>query len=205
MEKVITKEALKEFEIKAYEGNIKVVTDEDEANSLITRILQEESIIGFDTETRPTFKKGPLNDIALVQLASKKEVVLIRLKKTRFISALKNLLESPNHLIVGIGLEDDMRELRKIRPFTPRKILDLNKYCSELGFESIGAVKLTALILGFRISKRQQISNWEAPKLSPAQILYAATDAWICREIFLKLQNSNEVSKLDIHNYTYHE
>ena len=205
MEKVITKEALKEFEIKAYEGNIKVVTDEDEANSLITRILQEESIIGFDTETRPTFKKGPLNDIALVQLASKKEVVLIRLKKTRFISALKNLLESPNHLIVGIGLEDDMRGLRKIRPFTPRKILDLNKYCSELGFESIGAVKLTALILGFRISKRQQISNWEAPKLSPAQILYAATDAWICREIFLKLQNSNEVSKLDIHNYTYHE
>lgn len=200
VKKVVLKEELKAYEIKAYGGEIRLIEKRDEAINYILS-LAEEPLVGFDTETRPTFKKGPLNRISLLQICTATEATLIRINKTGFFHELIPFFESKSVLKVGIGLSDDLRGLRRYHEFTPQAFLDLNELCPKIGFESIGAVKLSALVLGFRLSKRQQTSNWENPRLSPAQELYAATDAWVSREIFLKLYDSGEISQELLHSF----
>jgi len=157
--------------------------------------LTKGEIIGFDTETRPAFKKGVYYDCSLVQIALPGEVILFRLNKIGFPSILIDILSDESLHKIGIALHDDILQLKKIEPFEPNSFVDLNVICPKMGFESIGAKKLSALVLGIQISKRQQVSNWEKHELSDAQIRYAATDAWICREIFLKFRNQNLISQ----------
>lgn len=159
-----------------------------------TRFPDEDAVIGFDTETRPSFKKGIQHPCSLVQLAFKDEVVLFRLNKIGFPNILEEFLIHQEQKKIGIAIRDDLRQLLEFGAFKPAAFVDLNELAPSIGFENIGAKSLTAMILGKKISKRQQVSNWEAHDLSDAQILYAATDAWICREIFLELNSKGLVA-----------
>lgn len=150
-------------------------------------------ILGFDTETRPSFKKGVQHDCSLVQMAFSDEVVLFRLNKIGFPPILEDML-SHNEAKIGIAIHDDIRQLKQLRPFEEKSFVDLNSLCPKIGFESIGAKRLTAIVLGKKISKRQQLSNWEAKELSNAQVDYAATDAWICRLIYNELHQTGLIS-----------
>ena len=144
-------------------------------------------LIGIDTETKPSFKKGQINSVALLQIATDQKAYIIRLKSVTMGKELASIFSDETIVKVGIAVKDDLKDLKKLHSFEEKSIVDLNVFAPKLGFESIGAKKLSALVLGIRISKRQQVSNWEQKKLTNAQIVYAATDAWICREIYLKL------------------
>ncbi|MDD4848846.1 MAG: 3'-5' exonuclease domain-containing protein 2 [Bacteroidales bacterium] len=187
LNKSIDKEQIKQYPLQHYEGDIVVVNTMEHFLEVFPQICQC-SICGIDTETLPCFKKGgKLHPVALLQVATDHCVYLIRLCKIGFNQYITDFFENQNICKIGIGCADDLHALRRLGNISPKNMIDLNTYCKQLGFESIGAKKLTALILGFTISKRQQTSNWENEELSNAQIQYAATDAWICREIYLKL------------------
>jgi len=128
-----------------------------------------------------------MNTVALLQIATDKKAYIVRLKKVNMSQRLADIFANEAIKKIGIAIFDDLKDLKKIIPFTDKSVVDLNLLTPKLGFESIGAKKLSALVLGIRISKRQQVSNWELEKLTQAQIDYAATDAWICREIYLRL------------------
>lgn len=185
--KVISKEELNLLELNKYSGEIYLVETNDAFKKAVLEIGKS-TLIGIDTETKPSFKKGVINSVALLQIATEKKVYIFRLNKVQMNSELASILANKNITKVGIAIHDDLKDLKKIHHFNEENVVDLNILAPKLGFESIGAKKLTALVLGFRISKRQQVSNWEAVELSKAQIDYAATDAWICREIYLRLK-----------------
>ena len=184
--KFITKEEINNFELDKYSGEIVMV---DSVDSLVKacKEIAACNLIGIDTETKPSFKKGQINQVALLQIATDKKAYIIRLKMVEMSEELAAIFSNKDIIKVGIAVRDDLKDLKKIKPFNEQSVIDLNVLAPQLGFESIGAKKLSALVLGIRISKRQQVSNWEAVDLSQAQIDYAATDAWICREIYLKL------------------
>ena len=184
--KIITKEEINTLELDKYTGEIVMVETKSALEKACKEIL-ECDIIGIDTETKPSFKKGQMNQVALLQIATDKRAYIIRLKLVAMSKALASIFSNPDIIKVGIAVRDDLKDLKKLQAFEEKSVVDLNVLAPQLGFESIGAKKLSALVLGIRISKRQQVSNWEAVDLTQAQIDYAATDAWICREIYLKL------------------
>ena len=184
--KVITKEDINLLKLDKYNGEIILIDTEDALAKACIEIAKS-AIIGIDTETKPSFKKGIINTVALLQIATDKKAYIIRLKKVKMSAQLVAIFSNKEIKKIGIAIFDDLKDLKKLHPFKDESVVDLNLLAPKLGFESIGAKKLSALVLGIRISKRQQVSNWEAQKLSQAQIDYAATDAWICREIYLKL------------------
>ncbi len=184
--KHITKEEISELEIGKFDGHIHIVDTPSDLERACD-YLSKCTVIGIDTETKPTFKKGVINRVALLQMSSDDQAFIIRLKKVPISDQLLKIFKSQDIIKVGIAIKDDLKDLKKLRPFEEKNVVDLNLMAPNLGFESIGAKKLTALVLGFRISKRQQVSNWELEELSQSQLDYAATDAWICREIYLKL------------------
>ncbi len=149
--------------------------------------LANESILGFDTETKPSFKKGVKNKVALLQLAGENTAVLIRLNKVGLKDGLIDILTDSSILKVGVALHDDIKILNKIHSFDPGSFIDLQQHVKKFGIEDNSLKKLAANILKFRISKQQQTSNWENPELTPAQIEYAALDAWVCYMIYKKL------------------
>lgn len=185
----ISKEEVNELHRGGYEGEIVVIDDSETATREAQVLLSRETLLGFDTETRPTFTKGPSNQPALLQLACPGKVYLFRLNKTGFVKPLADILASETIIKTGIAIGRDIEELQELKSFHPGGFIDLNSYAKQKGFESIGVRNLTAMLLGFRVSKRQQTSNWEAEELKPPQIRYAATDAWVCREIYMKLVN----------------
>lgn len=183
----ISKEEVKELPIKQFEGEIVLVDDLSNLQAAITEIKQEKCL-GIDTETKPAFKKGVSHKTALIQIATAQKVFLFRLNKIGLPKELTKILNDRNTIKIGIAIIQDMKELRQqYHTFTSNEVIDLNILCAKMGFENIGAKNLSAMILEHNISKRQQTSNWETPELSEAQMRYAATDAWICREIYLKL------------------
>ena len=184
--KMITKEEIRALELDKYSGEV-VLVDTQKALEKACEEILECTIIGIDTETKPSFKKGQINSVALLQIATDKKVYIIRLKLVEMSKELASIFSNKENIKVGIAVRDDLNDLKKLQAFDEKSVVDLNVLAPKLGFESIGAKKLSALVLGFRISKRQQVSNWEAAELTQAQITYAATDAWICREIYLRL------------------
>lgn len=192
MKTKITKSEINNLPLGKFEGEIIVVDKRDKIPDAIKEIKLER-IIGVDTETRPTFKKGALNKTALIQIATEKKVYLFRLNKVGFSLLLADIFENTKIQKIGIAIHQDMKELSdQFKPFKHSNVIDLNILCKTLNFENIGARNLTAILLGFRISKRQQTSNWEANTLNENQLRYAATDAWVAREIYLTLDRSNE-------------
>ena len=182
----ITNEEVSQLPIGAFSGKI-VVIDRPEDVATACEQLRQNPLIGFDTETRPTFRKGRINQPSLVQLATADAVYLVQLGWLPFGDYLADLLADGRYLKVGVGIGDDMRELGKIHPFTPAGHVDLGQMARQNRMCSQGLRSLTAHLFGWRISKGPQCSNWGLPELTQRQILYAATDAWVGRAIFLKM------------------
>lgn len=186
----ISKEELVGIPLGKYTGEIQLISKPKAARAALNEI-KKCPVIGIDTESRPAFKKGTSYAVSLVQIATDKKVYLFRILKTGFLKEMIDVLEDSNLIKIGIAPRDDLKDLQKLKSFTPQSVIDLNLFAQKRGFVSIGAKKLSALVLGIRISKAQQVSNWELPSLSQAQIDYAATDAWICLAIYLKLIQAN--------------
>jgi len=152
--------------------------------------LNRESVLGIDTETRPSFKKGTTYPTSLIQLSSMDQAWILRVNRIGYPRELQDLLSGEVPLKVGLSLHDDLRRLRSDFQFEPRGFLDLQQYVEAFRIEEKGLKKLSGIVLGKRISKSQQVSNWDADLLTEAQLRYAATDAWICLMIYYKLRES---------------
>ncbi|MBN2596513.1 3'-5' exonuclease [Labilibaculum sp.] len=188
-QKSITKEEVNELPLQGFDGEI-VLVDRDMELDDAVQYLKKFPILGFDTETRPSFKKGRVNDVALLQLAANSKTFLFRINKIGLPEQLLDLLADPKIMKVGAAIKDDIRGLQKLNDFDANGFLELQEYVSKFGIESFSLKKLSAIVLNFRISKRQQVSNWEAEELSSGQLKYAATDAWVSLKIFEKLKAS---------------
>ena len=186
----ITKEELTDLPLKWFEGEI-ILVDTYEKVKNAARILSSQSIIGFDTETKPSFKKGVINKVSLLQLSTQKQAFLFRINKIGLPYKIVKILANPKIIKPGVAIRDDIKGLQEIKNFRPEGFIELQDYAKELGIQNFSLKKLTAIVLGFRISKTQQLSNWETDRLSEAQEIYAATDAWTALEIFKNFSNNN--------------
>ena len=186
----ISIEEIQKYDLSWFKGEIIVVENMESFRKAIPRLLNEK-VLGFDTETRPSFKKGHKNKVSLIQLAGNDFACLFRINKTGIPQELVDLLADPDVIKTGVAVHDDIRFMKKVKKFEPAGFIDLQTFVKDFGIVSSGLKKLTAIILGFRISKRQQVTDWEADELSEAQQIYAATDAWVCREIYNKLTSIN--------------
>lgn len=188
----ISKEIIATLPIESFPGRI-VVVDNEAQVSKATEWLSQEKIIGFDTETRPTFKKGQSNHVALMQLSTHDTCYLFRLNRIGFVPPLKRLLEDEVLLKVGISLKDDFCMLGRLNSgqFTPRNFIELQKFVKPYGIEDQSLQKIYAIVIGKKISKGQRLSNWEADHLTDSQQLYAATDAWSCIKIYETLKSKD--------------
>ncbi len=182
----LTKDEINLLPIRAWEGDVLLVQSLNELDEALEE-LWKEPILGFDTETRPTFSKGHTANPAIIQFATETRAYIIRLAHVPLQDDLAELLASPHNLKVGVAINDDMKALARLFPFTPRGVVDLAALARVCGVQAQGLRTLAACLLGFRISKSAQCSNWENAVLTPQQIKYAATDAWVGRKIYLQL------------------
>ena len=165
-----------------FKGRIIVIFTEKEADKAVDYLMKQ-SVLGFDTETRPTFKKGQSHQVALLQVATHDTCFLFRLNKIGMTDSVVRLLEDQTITKVGLSLQDDMRMLNQRRAFTPGTFVELQKEVKDIGIEDNSLQKIFANLFGGKIAKVQQLSNWEAEILTEAQQRYAATDAWACIKI----------------------
>ncbi len=154
-------------------------------------LLSKEPLLGFDTETKPAFKRGQVNKVALLQLATKNECFLFRLNKIGYPDELETILGDPAIRKIGLSLRDDFAAIRKRSDQPPENFIDLQSYVDKFGIEVNSLQKIYALLFKKKISKSQRISNWEARRLSPAQQSYAAIDAWACLRIYSYLSQTD--------------
>jgi ribonuclease D len=183
----IGKDELAQLPVRRYEGPICLIEtphDLDRARHEFHR----ESVVGLDTETPPTFRPGQSHLPSLVQVATSREVFLFQLKRLDFADALAELLESEGVIKAGIGLDQDFSKLKMRFPFEEKSILDLTPVARRQGLGQTGVRNLAGMFLGFRVTKGQKTSNWGRLELTSHQIRYAATDAWVCRELYLCFQ-----------------
>lgn len=185
----ISKEQVAELDLIQFEGPIHLI-DTLEAFEEAIPSLAREPILGIDTETRPSFKKGTLYPTSLIQLSTLDQAWILRVSRIAYPKELLKLLSEEIPLKVGVSLHDDLRRLRSDFNFEPQGFLDLQQYVEAFRIEEKGLKKLSGIVLGKRISKSQQVSNWDADFLTEAQLRYAATDAWICLMIYYKLRDS---------------
>lgn len=182
----ISHEEIKDLELEWFKGKIILIDSIEKYRSVIPW-LQNSKVLGFDTETKPTFKKGRKNKVSLIQLSDNKIACLFRINKIGIPDELASLLADPDVIKCGVAVHEDIRLLNGQKNFIPAGFIDLQKFVKDYGIESSGLKKLSAIVLGKRISKSQQVTDWEAKELSEAQMIYAATDAWVCLEIYKEL------------------
>ncbi len=183
----ISREDMAKLPIGRYAGEVCVVATPEDLERARADLMAE-AVVGFDTETRPAFKKGESHLPCLVQAATARAVYLFQLRRTEVIPVVAELLADPRIVKAGVSLADDLRALKRVFPFAENNMLDLGLVARRCGFGQTGVRNLAGILLGFRIPKGTKTSNWAAPQLSAAQITYAATDAWACRELFLRFQ-----------------
>jgi ribonuclease D len=183
--KKISKAEINQLPMIAWEGEIKVLNTLEEMHSAAER-LKNELHLGFDTETRPCFKKGEYYPPALIQLATQDCVYLFRISKVKTLAPLLPILQAEHILKTGVAIKDDVKELRAMESFEPAGFVEIADLTVKLGYENRGLRPLAGLILAGRISKAAQVSNWARSELDEKQIRYAATDAWISRELYAK-------------------
>ena len=189
----ISPEGIEKLEYASFPGKISVIDSVGAEFNRAIVYLRSQKVIGFDTETRPCFGPNqPRYGVSLLQLSGPEKAFLFRVKNMGRHRRLCNLLSDKRIVKVGAAIHDDIRGLQKLKEFTPGNFVDLQKIVWEYGIRDKSVKKMTAIILGFRISKTQQLSNWEAETLSESQCKYAATDAWVCREMYLKLMKSEK-------------
>ena len=177
-----------------FRGEIRIVEHERDI-AAACKTLAEQPVIGFDTETRPSFRPGVTFRVSLLQLSTPTVCYLFRLNKIPLAKPILQLLEDRRILKIGADVAGDLRSLRQIRHFRDGGFIDLQTIAPQWGIEEKSLRKLSAIVLGQRVSKAQRLSNWEAAQLTDKQLLYAATDAWVCTEIYDKLQQTPQIRK----------
>lgn len=183
----ITKDEIEKYPTKAFEGKIHVICNLHDVDQAV-EYLSTKKVLGFDTETRPSFTKNHTNSVALLQLSDETDAFLFRLNTMGLPISVAKLLANENICKVGVAVRDDIKGLQKLRNFPAGNFVDLQSVAKQLHIEAMGLRTLTPIALGFKISKRQQLSNWENEYLNKAQQLYAATDAWVSLKIYQQLQ-----------------
>ena len=183
----LSREEINELPIRRYEGPVHLVAAPAELAQAMADILQE-SVLGFDTETRPSFRVGESYPPSLAQVATARAVYLFRLQRLDCSAAMAQFLSAERIVKAGVGLAEDLRQLRKSFQFTEKAVVDLSATAKRQGLAKTGVRTLAAAFLGFRIPKGSKTSNWAAAHLTPQQIAYAAMDAWACRELYLKFR-----------------
>jgi ribonuclease D len=176
------KQKIQELPCVRFEGRIIVIFTERDADKAIDYLMRQ-PLLGIDTETRPSFQKGRTHQVALLQVATPDTCFLFRLNKIGIPDSVIRLLEDTTITKVGLSLQDDMHMLNLRRSFVPGTFVELQKEVKDIGIDDNSLQKIYANLFGGRISKNQQLSNWEADILTEAQQRYAATDAWACIKI----------------------
>lgn len=179
----ISNEELQVLPTGAFDGPIEVIEDTENA-ARACEYLRAAGVIGFDTETRPSFKRGVVNSVALLQLSAEDRAFLFRICKMSLPQPVAELFEDAKVQKIGAAIRDDIRILQKCRKFSPRGFIDLQKIVCDYGIGELSVRKIGGIVMGIRISKAQRLSNWEAQNLTPAQQSYAATDAWVCLKTY---------------------
>ncbi|GAB3217455.1 3'-5' exonuclease domain-containing protein 2 [Algoriphagus aestuariicola] len=192
----ISKEEINELPLGQFEGEIFLIDHPDQVEEAV-EFLASQRIIGFDTETKPSFRKGQFNHVSLLQLSTSRQAFLFRLNKIGFPDSLRNLMEQENLVKVGAAVHDDLKGLKKLTDsFYPQSFFDLNDELKKVGFHNVGVRNLSGMVLKIRISKTEQVSNWESETLTEKQQRYAATDAWACLEVFNLLRKEGYLDSL---------
>jgi ribonuclease D len=192
----ISKQDLLDLPLLHFPGKIHVVNDEVQME-LALESISDEAMLGFDTETRPSFKRGEKHQVALLQLSTEDHAFLFQLHDLGLPESIKNLLTDPSVLKIGVAIHDDIKALQEKSEFEPQGFVELAELARRFGIITTGLRNLTGIFLKSRISKRFQLSNWDRKKLDEHQQLYAATDAWVCLEIYQQLLDS------DFHDLTF--
>jgi ribonuclease D len=182
----ISAEEMANLPIGRYEGEVRLV-ESAEALARAADEVRRERVLGFDTETRPAFRKGESYPPSLVQLAGQSTVWIFALQRCDCASVLQPIFESLNPLKAGIGVTDDLRQLKKVFAFEQASVVDVGTLAKRRGIEQTGLRNLAGIVLGLRIPKGKRTSNWAAPRLTRQQIAYAAMDAWVARALYLAL------------------
>ncbi len=190
--KHITKAEINELPMRAYDGPIHLINTEAEAEAVAAKLLNE-TLLGFDTETRPAFRRGESYDPSLLQLATETDVYLFQLQQCGLTPGLVKVLSSAQIIKAGVALERDVDELQALKPFLPAGFVELATCAKKAQIKNLGLRGLTAILFGFRISKKEQVSNWARKELTASQQTYAATDAWLGRKIYLCFQQQRLV------------
>jgi ribonuclease D len=183
----LTKDQINAFPIGRYQGPVHVIKNATQVDKAI-RLLEEETVLGFDTETRPSFRAGQNYLPAVLQLAGEQAAYVFQLRHCQFPKRLRQLLSNPKIVKAGVALDYDVRELNRLTPFEPAGFVDVGELAKKAGCMNHGLRGLAALLLEFRVTKKSQTSNWSQRVLTSAQIRYAATDAWVGRELYFRLE-----------------
>lgn len=183
--RAISREAMLELPIGRYEGEVCLVATPQDVERARAD-LRQEGVVGFDTETRPAFRKGESYPPCLFQAATARAVYLFQLRRAEVFPLLAELLAETRSVKAGVAVADDLRTLKQVFAFSDQSVVDLGLVARRAGYEQTGLRNLAGMFMGMRITKGVKTSNWAAPQLSAQQIQYAATDAWVCRELYLR-------------------
>ncbi len=186
-QRFVTREEVKQLQPGRFTGEVMILDRKSGVPGEVIREMKNCNLLGFDTETRPSFKKGRKNKLALLQFANDQKAYLIRCNQIGIPGPILDILRNPEILKVGVAIRDDIRGLQKFTLFEPRGFIELQDYVSRFGIENNGLRGIAANVLKIKISKSQQLSNWENNGLTDAQVIYAATDAWACHQIYQNL------------------
>ena len=183
---LITRKEVNDLPVRRYPGEVRLLGED--AQSVLADVLQEE-VIGFDTETRPSFRPGESYPPSLAQVATAHTVYLFQVAHREVAAAVAEVLASEHIVKAGVGMADDLKSLKKVIQFSEKSIVDVGSAAKRSGHQQSGVRNLVALFLGFRIPKGAKTTNWARTRLSEQQITYAATDAWACRELYLEFRS----------------
>lgn len=186
-ETTITNDQINALPVKNFAGRILVI-DSPESMAMAEEVLDGQRLLGYDTESRPSFTKGLQYGISLVQISTADTALLFRTKLAPLSPKVIKILEDPKVLKIGAAIRDDLRGMQRQARFTPRGFIDLQSIVGEWGINELSVKKMAAIVLGVKVSKAQRLSNWESARLTPPQQDYAAMDAWVCREIYHTLK-----------------
>jgi ribonuclease D len=188
----ISREDMSELPIRRYEGSVHLVAAPPDLQRAMQDICRE-SVVGFDTETRPAFRSGESYLPSLVQFATAGAVYLLQVQQQDYSAVMREIFSSEKIIKVGVSVADDLRNLKKLFEFEEKAVVDLGKVAKRHGMKQTGVRNLAGIFLGTRIPKGAKTTNWAACRLTPQQIAYAATDAWACRELYLRFKQLNLV------------
>ena len=183
----ISREELAYLPIRRYEGDVRLALTSSDLEDAMEDI-RKETVLGLDTETRPAFAKGESHLPCLVQVATARTVYLFPLRRPDAYSVITSLLEDARVVKAGVALAHDLRQLKQVFPFEHKNVIELGTVARRCGYSQTGLRNLAAIFLDIRIPKGSRNSNWAAAQLTRQQITYAATDAWVCRELFLRFE-----------------